>query len=377
MNHKLNHNLNLNEIIDISGWAKGYLKDKPINKRAKIDTGKFCNRSCFFCYYYNDLNSKDFLSPLNAGVLAGYLLDRGIEEIELSGGEPTAHPKILEVVKSIKNEFIIRNLVPKISIVTNGSLSTKLFEKLQVDIKEWLFSIHGDDETHDKIVGVRGSYTNIIEILTHSIDINPELILRFNFVVTDNNLCSDSIEFLRTMLMLGYQVNLLPLNFWKDAKNLESDDRQLEKIYESINNFVERVKVLSCFSNPLNNRLLNIRYPQFCLLTEDARKFARGHYDHLVDLTDWNKIYYPRDTNPKDKILSTEPINPSTIYPDRTLSNDNLVKIAKVDRNQSHYKDTICNGCKDFNRCDGIKKTSNTSNASNGLKKLRILYTMK
>ena len=65
------------------------IESKPLNTRAKLDLGKGCNRHCSFCYYETQLSSKDWLIPDNARTLVGNLLDNGITQIELSGGEPT------------------------------------------------------------------------------------------------------------------------------------------------------------------------------------------------------------------------------------------------------------------------------------------------
>ena len=390
--------LDLNKIIDISGWAKHFLIDKPLNKRAKIDTGKFCNRSCFFCYYYKELDSKDFLTPFNAGLLAGYLLDKGIREIELSGGEPTVHPKIEQIVGTIKEEFQKRNLPPKISIVSNGSFNREKLELLS-DINEWLISIHGEEVVHDDIVGKTNSYKRIVENIDYMLNSKSiNTIIRLNFVVTTvdaklldpkakdgavvSNLTENISRILKEYLKKGIQINLLPLNFWKDAIDLSAttpdkttyglgEDRHLKRIYESINNFVMDVKELEILQPKVNNRLLNIRYPQFCLLINSAKKYARGHYDHLVDVTDWNKLYYPKDYAPEQKVLSADLLHfdPRQIYTTKEFTIDNLIEVAKIDRLQSHYKDTICKNCKDFARCDGVKR------GTQGLKKVREAYT--
>lgn len=356
--------LDLNNLITLDKWAKQFLDGKILNKRAKLDIGKFCNLNCFFCYYKNDLKSKDFLSVNNAGILTRYLLDKGIEEIELSGGEPTVHPKILDIVSEIKKEFQRKNKEPKISIVTNGTCTNEKFLKLQEDIKEWLFSLHGSEYFHDKIVGKNDSFQRIFSKIKLIKDLNLDLIIRFNFVVTtynnESNLNYGIQKILQKFLDQGYQINLLPLNYWKDAVNLNSDIKDTLNIYGSINKFVQRLdsdKILEDSKN-FRNPLLNIRYPQYCLLSSKARLFARGHYDHIIDTQDWNKLFYPKDFNPNLNLLSTDGIDPLLIYPNEELNIQNIIQKTKFDRIVSHYKDTICKKCKHFENCDGIKLNS-------------------
>ena len=49
--------------------------DRPINNRAKLDTGKLCNYKCEFCYYKNSLSERDELDKIYKRI--DYLLDYG------------------------------------------------------------------------------------------------------------------------------------------------------------------------------------------------------------------------------------------------------------------------------------------------------------
>lgn len=75
-----------------------------------------CNRSCFFCNEEGDMKGvlsirldQELLECLD--VLSELL---NIRKVMLTGGEPTLHPQLLEIVSGIK--------IPKISITTNGTL---------------------------------------------------------------------------------------------------------------------------------------------------------------------------------------------------------------------------------------------------------------
>ena len=97
-----------------------FSKETPLNRRAKLDLGKGCNRHCSFCYYETQLSSKDWLIPENARTLVSGLLDNGITQIELSGGEPTMNPYYFDIIDTIKEEFAKRGMQHYITIVTNG-----------------------------------------------------------------------------------------------------------------------------------------------------------------------------------------------------------------------------------------------------------------
>lgn len=51
--------------------------------------------------------------------------DDGLKNIRFSGGEPTMHPNLVEMVAHAKNRGVER-----IAISTNGSMATRVYDKL-------------------------------------------------------------------------------------------------------------------------------------------------------------------------------------------------------------------------------------------------------
>lgn len=102
-------------------------------------TGK-CNMSCSYCSRFGS-DSKDMETEEMLKTLEG-LLGRDLKKIKFTGGEPTAHPKIVELVKeaSIYCE--------QVSIGTNGTAPLKLYEQLaKSGLKSATISYDG---THQK-----------------------------------------------------------------------------------------------------------------------------------------------------------------------------------------------------------------------------------
>ena len=62
---------------------------EPYCNRAKLDTGTMCNYNCQFCYY-TDKSCLDDLDTIIQRV--DYLVECGITEVDLSGGESSIHP---------------------------------------------------------------------------------------------------------------------------------------------------------------------------------------------------------------------------------------------------------------------------------------------
>lgn len=366
-----------NPITDMD-WSIPNL-NKQLNTRAKIDTGKFCNANCNFCYYGDQLNSKEFLIPEKAKEIGKYLINNGITEFELSGGEPTISKYFLDIIKTLNQLQIDNNIKPQISVVTNGYLfGQKQSQQLRIAneyINEWLISIHGYGNDHDKVVGTKGAFYNIDNFIYNYKD--SKTLIRVNVVVTPDTIKQNHhetfIKFLVDLTLNDIQINFLPLNYWSNAKDKVTTFDDILDTYKFISKFFiaygERPIIFQKNINkfiPLRSRRINIRYAQMCLLDRWAREYVVSHTDHIYDLHDWNKVFYPKDflenqyTRPASEYYNLND-NSSKNFSKRKriikdLSFSSQLNAALRDQEQSHIKDGICTKCEYFLVCDGIKK---------------------
>lgn len=333
-------------------------KQYQLNKRVKIDTGKFCNAQCHFCYYLPETNSKLFLEPNDLKEIIPKLLANGIREFEFSGGEPTLNKKLKEIVEAIiciSQKEDVNEEELHFSIVTNGIRAYEV-ERTIPQIKEFLFSIHGTEEVHDQIVKAKGSYARIMTFINYHVDFQHDekehpLLIRVNVVLTHDNIQNIETEFIDTLkwfIKNGIQINFLPMNFWSQA--FADNQFNQDILFDGISNIIEQlyptIKEYPNTNPQLRSEAINIRYVQMCKISAKAREFARGHLDHYFDRHDWNKIWYPEDNIDKLNIhtnLDIEEIDSNVI----------LESLAK-ESSQSHYKDNICAVCPESS-CDGIK----------------------
>lgn len=344
--------------------------EKILNTRVKIDTGKFCNARCQFCYYLDSVKVRDFLT-LDEVKHSGFipkLFAKGITEFEFSGGEPTLCYEIDQIIDYIKEMGQNYNIEPKFSVVSNGYFLDELITRCP-DITDVLISLHGDRHTHNQITKIKHSYDKIINFVEKYSQLESEqlpILIRINVVVTGYNFSEEFQELLKSYIKKGIQINLLPLNFWSDASNQSISKEQYQFIYNSINQFVTNATKELKFQTwlPLLKRnqkykaihganLLNIRYPEVCKLNKDSFPYAVSHYDHFFDKKDWNKIFYPNDIGkPKDSFYEKNKFNFSKVldrkYLERTLLDET---------NLSHYIDSTCQECIYFKtlKCDGLK----------------------
>lgn len=81
-----------------------------------------CNLACFFCSNegLGDSRNQVSISPDDFGYLVGTLRSYGLDHLSLSGGDPTAHPRALEIV-----QLANQSGVPNRFYHTNGILLAK------------------------------------------------------------------------------------------------------------------------------------------------------------------------------------------------------------------------------------------------------------
>lgn len=353
----------INEIIK-------HFPDKILNTRVKIDTGKFCNARCQFCYYYDSIKIRDFLT-LDEVKESGYipkLFSKGITEFEFSGGEPTLCYELDQIIAYIKEVGKKHNIEPKFSVVSNGYFLDELVTRCP-DITEVLISLHGNNKTHVGVTKIKDSYNRIVNFIEKYSQLESDqlpILIRLNVVVTGDNLNNEFYELLKSYIKKGIQINFLPLNFWSDASGQTITKEQYKKIYDSINWFTytldKELKGTTWKSLLKRNQkykdihganLLNIRYAEICKLDKSSIPYSVSHYEHFFDKKDWNKIFYPNDKGkPQDSFYKK-----NLFFFNRELNRFHLEKTLLDDAGLSHYIDTVCKDCLYFKtlKCDGIK----------------------
>ncbi|KMQ51414.1 Ribonucleotide reductase of class III (anaerobic), activating protein [Chitinispirillum alkaliphilum] len=113
------------EYVKISGWLKTSFIDYP----GTVSTVLFlsgCNLRCPFCHNPGIVN--DELPQVAFDEVKQYLIKRKhiVEGVVISGGEPTLHPSLPELVRELKNMKL------RVKIDTNGLLP-EMIEKTSPD----------------------------------------------------------------------------------------------------------------------------------------------------------------------------------------------------------------------------------------------------
>jgi molybdenum cofactor biosynthesis enzyme MoaA len=135
-------------------------------KRAEMLITEYCNFKCKYCRGMDDkIYGKRKLKQLSLEEIKRnidfWCLNIPLENIRFSGGEPTLHPDIKEIIKYSKKSGINR-----IAVSTNGSNKFELYEELiKLGVNDYSISLDTCcAEDGDKIAGdIKGSWEIVVE----------------------------------------------------------------------------------------------------------------------------------------------------------------------------------------------------------------------
>lgn len=202
-----------------------------------------CNLRCVMCDHWK-LKNREELSLEEIKSLIDQIKSWGVEEIELSGGEPFMRRDIWEIIKYASFKEMNMN------ITTNGTLLNKkeVAKLLGYKVNRLQISVDGIKSTHDRIRGVKGSYNKLVKTVNaidsmrkqkkSSIKINATTVIMqqnikelVNIVNLTRAIGFDSITFQPVNdnnLKIGKKKKFNPLR----VKDLQGLDQQIDKLIQ-------------------------------------------------------------------------------------------------------------------------------------------------
>ncbi|MFT5679161.1 MAG: MoaA/NifB/PqqE/SkfB family radical SAM enzyme [Myxococcota bacterium] len=157
-----------------------------IMRRLELHLTYTCPERCVFCSEEHRMERfKRF--PVTWGRAATVLrrhAARGGDGVHFTGGEPTIHPRFLDVLR------LSKKLGMRTSIGTIGTmLSRPGFAETVIEyLDEGLFSLHGPDAaTHDALARREGSFDRVTEAIRRCIALRGDFGAFINTVITRHN----------------------------------------------------------------------------------------------------------------------------------------------------------------------------------------------
>lgn len=157
-----------------------------VMERLELHLSYHCPERCLFCS--EDHRMKRYRPfPVTWGRVARTLrlhASRGVRGVHFTGGEPTIHPRFVDVLK------LARKLGMRTSVGTIGTMLARpaFAEQALPWLDEALFSVHGPDaRVHDAMAGRAGSFETVTQAV-RNVAGRPGFGLFANTVITARNL---------------------------------------------------------------------------------------------------------------------------------------------------------------------------------------------
>ncbi len=263
-------------------------RKRVLTKRGVMWLGQTCNLRCYFCYFLNRINDADhpehpFMTLEKAKKICHTLrYFYGNTSIDIQGGEPTILPDILELIRYCKEI----GLYP--TLITNGLVLAKK-EKLQefkdAGVRDFLVSLHGIGEIHDKVVVRKGAYEKIIQAIENMVELDVPF--RFNCTMS-----KPVVPILPEIAKKAVQYGALAVNFI--AFNPFEDQETGIRTHDTVASYADIKKSLGEAMDILEEAKIecNVRYLPMCMAEEKHRKnfynFQQLSYDnHEWDYASW------------------------------------------------------------------------------------------
>ncbi len=142
-----------------------------------------CNFYCKHCYKEADINKKNFLSFIDICNLLNYTRKK-TPMLALSGGEPTLHSNINEIIRYAKGDF-------SIFLYTNGTNLEKVSDENLKELSLVTISMYGNsDKMYEKVTGNINGFSKF----SNSIKRLKENNINIQITITINKLNIDILE---------------------------------------------------------------------------------------------------------------------------------------------------------------------------------------
>ena len=172
-------------------------------RRIYFQITRNCNLNCPACFIKAS-NSGKHVPKEYIFQLADFMGKNGLMEVRLTGGEPTTHPEIINIIRKFQENNIY------VSLATNGIFNDKVLVELSEQENIWIIcSIDGNRETHNKYRP--GTFDKIISNMLFLKSKNPNLRIRINTILTkeNKNQVQDLVEICK--LLGAESITFIPL----------------------------------------------------------------------------------------------------------------------------------------------------------------------
>ena len=210
--------------------------------KAYIAINYICNENCKYCPCSKREKNNRYiitLEEINASI--DKLIDAGISDITLSGGEPTLHPDFLDVLIYARKNKI------RVTILTNGEMfSSKNFADDFISVSDGMSikvitTLHGADrKTHEDANGTDGSFERTIQGLKYLSSNGVRVIIKHCITIYNYRDLSRFYEFISNNFPESVDIQLCGIDYCGVPEEfLQKEKLSFSRIKEKLEGFFD------------------------------------------------------------------------------------------------------------------------------------------
>jgi len=153
------------------------LRDRPLFSQIHITS--YCNHACQMCNIWKNPVMMDYEDAIR---ILDISAEMGVFMVNITGGEPLLHPKLIEIIDyAAKLQFLT-------TLNTNGTLPMKYFERLAAtDLDSMTISFHSlNPEKYEKLTGSKAPLEKVIRTIEYMRE-NSDIHIALKYVITSYN----------------------------------------------------------------------------------------------------------------------------------------------------------------------------------------------
>ena len=202
-----------------------------------LEITEFCNFKCKWCYANSPQKSKNHMPKEKALQAIDILKNSGISQITFTGGEPTLHPDLIELIGYASSQGIIPHLNTN-SYLLDEDFVKKLAKAGLTQVQVNLSTL--SKELHDGIHGMPGSFEQNLKSIKYCIENGIEVAVQTVMTSANESEILDIMEFARDAGAQRYRVwDMTPSGTALENKELLPGlySKKLKEIMEKAESF--------------------------------------------------------------------------------------------------------------------------------------------
>jgi len=226
------------------------LRDRPLFSQIHITS--YCNHACQMCNIWKNPVMMDYEDAIR---ILDISAEMGVFMVNITGGEPLLHPKLIEIIDyAAKLQFLT-------TLNTNGTLPMKYFERLAAtDLDSMTISFHSlNPEKYEKLTGSKAPLEKVIRTIEYMRE-NSDIHIALKYVITSYN-SGETDEILQFAESKGVFAEIHPVMVSPTDRETSTNDRNL--IPEKIE-LLEAIEKVIQFKQKKSATNESVNFYEFC-----------------------------------------------------------------------------------------------------------------